>query len=100
MHQSHAKDSRLGKVYGRAFLRGRTQQARLDLPPNLALSKGNLGTARNATRLYAIDVAEFPEWCSRLGFFRCSGLNALGGFEFIRHRINDIAEARIVFVLT
>jgi hypothetical protein len=60
-------------------LRGRTQQARPDLPHNLPLSKGNLGTARNATGLYAIDVAEFPEWCSRLGFFRCSGLNALGG---------------------
>ena len=42
------------------------------LPPNLPLSTGHLGTARNATGLYVVDVAEFPEWCWGLGEY-CQG---------------------------
>jgi len=38
----------------------------LHLPPNLPLFTGHLGTARNATGRYVVDVVEFPEWCSRL----------------------------------
>ena len=37
--------------------------ARPDLPLNLPLSTGHLGTARNATGHVVVDVAEFPEWC-------------------------------------
>jgi len=43
-----------------------------DLPHNLPLSRGHLGTARNATGHYVVDVVEFPEWCSRLGEY-CQG---------------------------
>ena len=43
-----------------------------DLPLNLPLSTGHLGTARNATGHDLLDVVEFSEWCRGLGEY-CQG---------------------------